>query len=305
MRVIDTLTQGFNLTVGALAALAIAAALDLLYWLGPRLVLGDAWRDLALSQLQALPVDQTSLGPLQDVIDSAGRLNLLQVLSGALGFGGLWPLAVPSLLAGAPEVEPIGPAWPLSSPLLILLVFLALTLVGIFIGSLYLTLVARAVRRERVSGSYIMSRVLVTTGWIMLLDILLFVVVFLVSIPLTLALLVANLVHPTLAALVGLFAVTLGVWLWLHGVFTLPAIVLDGLDPVRGFWRSFQLVQRNLWATLGLLGLSLILSVGLGELWRLIGELDFAVPVAILGNAFVGTALTAAMMVFYLDRQKR
>jgi hypothetical protein len=304
LRIIDALTLGFNLAVGSLAALGVAFALDLLYWVGPRLVLGDAWRSLATSQLQSLPVDAGALGPLTDNIAAASQLNLLQILSGALGVGGTWPLALPSLLAGAPDLPTLGPTLALPSVWAALLIMPLLFVLGCLLGGLYLTLVAARARQDRVLNSALARWALATSGRLALLNALILVLVLSLSVPVAVGLLLANMIHPTLGVMAGALLLVVAVWVWLHGLFTVPALVLDRVNPVLAYWRSLQLVRRNFWSAIGLFGLTFILNLGLGELWRWLGETPYAVPLGMLGNAFVGTALTAALLAFYLDRRK-
>ena len=99
------------------------------------------------------------------------------------------------------------------------------------------------------------------------------------------------------------FVIVLFFLFWAYGWFTVSALILDEVNPLQAYWRSWQVVRRHLWAAAGLILLCFLLSLGFGELWRWISEEAWAVPVAILGQAFLGTALTASLMVFYETRK--
>lgn len=233
----------------------------------------------------------------------AASVNLLQSLSGALGLGGAWPLAIPSLMASDPTLPALGAVWQAPSLGWALLILPVLLMVGCLIGSVYLTLIAAHVRGEHPPLPRLIRWMLDTWARVLTLNVLLLVLIFIASLPLTIALVVANLIHPTLGT-VALAVVTVLVLLfWAHGLFTLPALVLDRVNPIRAYWRSLVLVRYNFWSALGLMGLAFVLSAGLGELWRWLGEMPLALPIGMLGNAFVGTALTAAILAFYLDRR--
>ena len=289
--------------MGSLAALALAAALDLLYWLGPRVVLGRAWLDLMTPQLEGLPVDPAMLDGLRENVQTVATLNLLQSLSGALGMGGMWPLSVPSLLASDPALLGLGPTWEVPSLGLAFALFPLFLTLGCLLGSVYLTLVAARVQGTRRPWSEWARWTLATWGRVLALNLLVLLVVVVGSVPLTFIVIIANLIHPVLGSFVVVLASLVLVLVWVYGLFTLPALVLDRVNPLRAYWRSLRFVQRHFWPALGLMALAFVLNLGLGEVWRWLAESGLGTPVGILGHAFVGTALTAAVLAFYHDRQ--
>ena len=297
------MTLGFNLAVGSLAALAVAAALDLLYWLGPRVTLGQAWLGLMLPQLDSLPLEPGVLDSLRENVQTVANINLLQSLSGALSLGGVWPLSVPSLLASDPTLPGLGPTWELPSLGLALALFPLLLALGCLLGSIYLTLVAARVQGEPMAGANLPRWILGTWGRVFALNLLVLMLIVVGSVPLTLIVIVANLIHPLLGSFVIALATIVLLLVWVYGLFTLPAVVLDRVNPLRAYWRSLRFVRRHFWAALGLMGLAFVLNLGLGEVWRWLAETGLGAPFGLLGNAFVGTALTAAILAFYHDRR--
>jgi hypothetical protein len=78
--------------------------------------------------------------------------------------------------------------------------------------------------------------------------------------------------------------------------------LLKGVNPLRAILLSITLVRRFFPGTLALLALSALIMVGLNVLWQsLVGNLP-GLLLAMVGNAYIGSGLIAARMVFYQDR---
>ncbi len=288
--------------MGSLGALALAVALDLLYWLGPRVVLGQAWVGLMTPQLEGLPLDPATLDGLRENVQTVAGVNVLHALSGALGMGGVWPLSVPSLLASDPILPGLGPVWELPSLGLAFALFPLLLTLGCLLGSVYLVLAAARLQPEPPALPQLARWTLATWGRVLALNLLVLLIVVVGSVPLTVVVIVANLINAALGSFVLVLASVVLLMVWVHGLFTLPALVLDRVNPLRAYWRSLRFVRRHFWPALGLMGLAFVLNLGLGEVWRWLAETGLGTPVGVMGNAFVGTALTLAALVFYRDR---
>ena len=302
-RLIETLALGFNLAVSAPFAVAIAAVLDIVYWLGPRLSLGDTWLSTIRDQLIATPIDQAAAQPLLDNIALLAQANLLTLLSAAASLGGLWPMGLSSLFGSAPGIDSLGDALTIPSAGMALLLVIALLVLGTLAGALYLVFVAARIRRETPRPERIVSWAMGAWGRILLLNAIVLLGLMILSVPFSLLLVVANMISPALGPALVAFAIVIFFLLWAYGWFTVPAIVLDEINPARAYWRSWQVVRRHFWPAAGLILLCLVLSLGFGELWQWLSEEAWAVPIAILGQAFLSTALTASMMVFYDTRK--
>ena len=108
-------------------------------------------------------------------------------------------------------------------------------------------------------------------------------------------------------ALLGPLVFFVGVgllWIAVFIAFVPQAIALAHETPWRAVVSSFVVVRFNFWRTIGLLALTNLLSTGLGLIFvRLLQRGPFLVGVlAIVANAYVGTALTTALFIFYRDR---
>jgi hypothetical protein len=101
----------------------------------------------------------------------------------------------------------------------------------------------------------------------------------------------------------GIFSVVLVLWLALYLSFVPQAIALGGQKPLSALASSFAVVRFGFWPTLALVALTNVISTGLGLIWqRLVGGSPITILVAIVANAYVGTALTVAMFIFFRNR---
>ena len=108
-----------------------------------------------------------------------------------------------------------------------------------------------------------------------------------------------------LFSLMWLTSLGLGLWVALNTFFTVQALVLQDVGLVQAVWRSSSIVRRNLWATLGLIFLSLLIQLGFGQIWQRLNTGSWETLLGIVGNAYIGSGVMAAIMIFYLDRYWR
>jgi hypothetical protein len=80
------------------------------------------------------------------------------------------------------------------------------------------------------------------------------------------------------------------------------AIFVDDARPIAAIGLSLRVLKRSFWSSLGLLVLSATILMGFPVVWRVFMGHPLGMVVAIVGNAYVGTGLAAATMVFYRDR---
>ena len=102
-----------------------------------------------------------------------------------------------------------------------------------------------------------------------------------------------------LAALAG--AITLVVLFYLY--FVTAALIMDNATLPAAMLRSLRLVRENFWATLGLILLTNLITLGIALLLLQMAALaPWAGLVAIALNAYIGTGLSMALLVFYRTR---
>lgn len=311
--IIDTLSVGFGAVSRRLWLLLLPVALDLYFWLGPRLSIQpffDRFADqLATAPTAGLSPDMAEQLPqMLDTIRMLGAsFNLFSLLA-AQGLG------LPSLLADSSLLVVGGQpaAITLTSGLQALLLSLLLAVAGLLVAALWLGLVARAVRPasgQQAGASFTLGqwlrRGLVHGARFLLIGLL----VFALSLAIVPAMTILGLVmmfSPGLGVLlmtllvIGLLWV--GLWLTIHFYFVAEAVVLNNAGPLRALSQSFHVVGRNFWSALAFIVLVFVINAGLGVIWSNLARSTVGLLVAILGNAFIGTSLCAATFVFFADR---
>jgi len=139
-------------------------------------------------------------------------------------------------------------------------------------------------------------------------SVLLMVVVFTLYLPLGLAILV---VTNSGSAAGLLFAITGGMTLWalmwlLTSLFFVSeAMVLDGQPFWASLWDSFHLTRRHALRAFGLVALINLILLGFRAVWGLLGQSSIGAIAAILGNAYLVTAMLLAVYAFYAELRRR
>ncbi|RMF29450.1 MAG: hypothetical protein D6759_13840 [Chloroflexi bacterium] len=304
--IIDSLGIGYSLVVNHLWLLSLPVALDLFLWLGPSLTAPALFRR-ALAPFQ-VPLANPEAGVegaedlLQALDELATRFNLFSLL-------GAPPLGMPGLMAGRPGINLVQQE--IASPSAGAVIGGLLLLVGLFLSTVYLSLLARVVARrgseEAGAGPRrppALSLRRIARAWWRLMGFLLLlgVGIVILSIPLGVLTQLLALFSPGLSSFFFLVGMAVVMWSLFYLFFTVHAILMDGL-PVRwAMMRSVMVVRRDFLPTLGLIAVTLTISVGMEQVWGLARPNSWLEGVAILGNAFIHTGLIAATFVFYRER---
>lgn len=304
MGIIDSLSAGYRLVGRRVLLILIPLLLDLLLWQSPRLGIAPVMerfaafyaQSVAAAQLPAESAEMTQL--TSESLDFVGQsVNLLTgLVSGTL-------LHVPSLAATATlplgeRVVQIGNGWAALG------LWLLFGMTGIWLGVLYLELLARVVPIGATSKSLTLGQVLRNSGRhfgrVLLFVVTMTLVGFALMIPasmvMALALIAAPAAGSLLLALVG--GLTFIVLIYLY--FVSAAIVLDDRSVLQAVGVSIRLVRTNFFSVVGFVLLVFIIGTGIGLLlarvaaWQPLGTLG-----AILLNAYIGTGLAMALLVFY------
>jgi hypothetical protein len=99
--------------------------------------------------------------------------------------------------------------------------------------------------------------------------------------------------------------ISLMTWVSFYGVFVVAALSVNQVSIWRAIWNSFNVVLRNYWSTLGLFILINLIGGGLTLLWQQFSTGSWLTFLGIVGNAYVGTGLVTASLIFYQDRYTR
>jgi hypothetical protein len=302
---IETLSNGYNLVLRRMWLIAIPAVLDIYLWLGPRLSVRPLTRYLLsmwLPQGQIPAEIQPFLESNRQLLENMGReVNLFSLLSSTL-------LGMPSYLSGGLPGGVTGSpvTWGESSSILIILaLILLLVAAGLFLGCLYLGAIAYIIREGTVDLKHLLLRVWRYWALIALFGVLLTGVLLVLGLPIFVIVGLLELVSPALARFTLLAVTGFGLWMLFHLFFVPHAVVVSESNLLRAMWNSLVIVGRNFWSALALIVLIYLINAGFTVVWDKVSVNAPLMAVSIAGNAFVGTGLVTASLIFYRDRLKQ
>lgn len=316
--VVETIAEGFSVVLARPWLLAIPLLSDLILWLGLQVSsrpLADSLGRLMVQQGGAngqLAADEiVKIGERAHVNDLGAFLipSLFAGIARDSLLSALFSVIAPPLARGIERGKMYG-GWGAG------LVgewdpqkwFGVLGLMGIFLSVSTVVLVvfqvplANAVRQEhrgigRLAAAMGMAWTRVV-GLFMLAGIASAVVLA----PLTLGIAVLLLAGIDLTAVLSFFLLIGGGVLAVYTLFVINAIVVSEVGPVTAVRYSFAIVRRNFGETLRFGGTSLLIATGSLQIWKHLIENPPGIALSLLGNAFIGTGLALASMLFYYDR---
>lgn len=305
MGVIDCLSAGFRYLGWRLELILIPIVLDLLLWLGPRFSVASLFNSFAVAYGElaggsgappgiAEMVDQLSAS-IREVGEGSNLLNGL--VSSALLHVPSLPLAPGATPGAVIEIAGAGEA---------LIWWLLFGLLGLLIGVFYLVLLARRLPIGSLAGAQpgpvavaVLRHWLQVCGFVVLVTIGLALIYVPISLMVGMMMLFSPAVGSAVAALAG--AVTLVVFFYLY--FVTAALVMDNEPLLAAISRSVRLVRENFWPTLGFILLSNLITLGIALLLVQLANMALWAGVAAIAlNAYVGTGLSLALLVFYRSR---
>ncbi len=297
--ILAALSTGFDTVTRQLWLLVLPLGVDLFLWLGPRLKAAGLWSLVSFDIPSGLDA-QTRLfaQELQTTIRQTFETTNWFVWLRPMLFG------VPGLMGGAGQ-PPAGipPAeWQLSDNVSFFVALAVLAVLGVGLGGLYWSLIARQARDGRVDWGAALGRMAVVWPRLIGLALLITGIAFLIWAPLVMLGLILGGALGLLGALAVMSALSLLAWLLFYVTFSIHGIVLYNqrvLDAVRA---SVRLGRTYFWSTFGLLAALVAIEWGMGLIWSLAPADSWLWAVSIAGNAFVVTGLSMATMVFYMDR---
>ncbi len=298
--VIDALSGGFERVARRPWLLLIPVALDLFLWLGPPLSAQPVFTHLAsligTFSVQGAPPDTLqNLDTLKTAVQTVGdQFNVFSIVA-------LFAIGMPTLMGiDAPSA---GLNWTVSFSIRDGIAFLGsialFALVGLFLATVYLQIVAGSVKPDghRFGPQVVKSY----------LNVLALLILGIVG---AMALMIPFAIGATLVSFVsqglGSFFVVAGsfvlLWAALYRAFALPAIFVSGASVFEAIVNSITVFRYNFWSALGLVFLIYLLQMGFSVIWQQFLDTTWGVLIDVLANAFLGTALVAAEMLFYDDR---
>jgi len=304
--VIDCLSAGFRFLGWRLELILVPVLLDLLLWLAPQFSVATMTSNLAnwyrqMSDVEGMPPDAALLS--QQVADSVQVLgenfNLLSSLVSTT------LLHVPSLLIGGGQPSSLTTV-EITTPGEALVFWFVFSLVGLLIGVIYLGQAARRLPIGGLSGLPVRMFVgNVLRQWLQVIAFVLLVLLLLlmIYIPLSIASSLLLLISPAVGSFLAVASGGLSLIIFFYLYFGTAGIVMDNLSALAAIKRSVQIVRTHFFATLGFVLLSTLIGLGISLLLLQLANIAlWTVVPAILLNAYVGTGLAMAMLIFYRTR---
>ncbi|MBM3137182.1 MAG: hypothetical protein FJZ98_03220 [Chloroflexi bacterium] len=213
-----------------------------------------------------------------------------------------YPVGIPSLLVSQEYVVN-----PLGNPLILemastrgtILVLLLTILIGIVLGSLYFSLVARSTDKRL--SALDLPVFLRLTGQSTFMTLLFILLLTILGLPAMCFVSSIMLFLPSLGALPFMLFGLLLVWVLLPLVFTPHGIFLGEMGTPRSIVSSIKFVRASMGGTGIFFILIILIGYGLDMLWSTPGTGSWMMLVGILGHGFISSGLLAASFVFYRD----
>jgi len=303
--IIAALRGGFDAIANRVYIILIPVLLDIWLWFGPHIqiksMVTEVW-DAMLSTPGFDPAQSGGLLPsdpqaMQSVIE---RVNLMTTLRS-------YPIGIPSLNSGSLPLEtPLGSPLFLdvTSPVLVIGLWLFLSLLGLLAGTLYFILIAQAALSGQVDVKRAVSDWPRQAPQVVVLALVVVVILVVLLVPSTciLSFITMGGIPVNQIALV----ILMGMLIWVlfpltftpHGVFALRINLLAALQ------RSVVMTRMTLPTTSLFLLVILVASQGLDVLWRVPAENSWLMLVGLAGHAFAASALLAATFVYFRDADK-
>lgn len=311
--IIDSLSAGYRLLIQRLELLLLPLLLDAFLWFAPRLSIGPLLTGFASFYREIF--DQVGdaaamAGPgfaelpaeVTRVMEAAGEsFNLYDLLVNSSLYH------VPSLLVSLPALKAGQTSREIASAFSAGGSALLLGLMGLLLGVLYMNLLARAVplgdgEKEPPTPRFLSA---LLRHWLRSIGFLLaiFLLLLMIYIPTAVAITVLMLISPALGAGAMMLMGGLVTVIFFYLYFVTVGLVLDNLPVRTAVMRSIVLVRHNFWTTLGFFLLTNLISVGFTLLLREVVAVGMAgIVLGVLANAFIGTGLTMALLIFYRTR---
>jgi hypothetical protein len=298
-RLIPSLVAGFNLVASNIYLILLPIIVDLFLWMGPHYRLKTLLSPWVNSTFELLSSNSTpdmnrlteSLAEIWQIL--LDRFNLASSLV-------TFPVGVPSIVISlSPLSTPIGiaPVIEVGSLSHSILLWVVFSVLGLAFGALYFASIARSAAGGSIQFNL---RDLAWQTWqTTLLTVVLFVVAFLMLIPLSIVVSVFALINPLLAQIVLLILSFLGMWLIIPMVFCPHGIFMYRMGILASLMASVRLVRLALPTTGIFLLAVVVINQGMNVIWRIPPETSWMTLIGIFGNAFITTGLLSASFVFY------
>jgi hypothetical protein len=298
-RIIPTITAGFNTITNNIQLIILPIFIDLLLWFGPRISLKQLFDNYYTSLIEQISAFESNESI--EILKTGQEIwNGLIENFNALSIIRSYPIGVSSLFSSAQPIEnPIGNALLFEVPSFgtFFLIFLALSIIGLLLGSIYFSEMARVSQTE--VSPFSLKRVLKQYFQIILLTIILFICAMVISFPSSIMLSIVTLIAPAIAQFSLFVMVLILFWLLLPLVFSAHGIFINDLRAASSILTSLKVVRFSL-PNAGLFLLTaLLINYGMNIIWRIPPGNSWMAFIGICGHAFISTALITSSFIFY------
>ncbi len=299
--IINSIRAGFDTIASHITAILMPLALNLFFWLGPRLrvddffykIFDDTMKADLISRLQSQGISALEIqNQLQEIDAYISSINLFWMLR-------TLPIGISSL----PLSRELSPT-PLGEPLVwqangwvIFLAFFALNFIGWVGGAIYFRTVSK-IAAPNEQGAVSWFKAILQTVLISIFCTMLFLTLSPVFFGVLVVLAAQNVIVASLTLLLLSFV---SMWLIVpifflpHGVFVKNQNAFQALGGSIFFTR-YTLPNSSLFVLT-----VFMLAYGLNLLWSVPSETSWLTLLAIFGHSFVTTALLAASFIYYRD----
>jgi hypothetical protein len=302
--VIDALSSGFEFIARRPWAVVVPIAFNLFLWLGPPINAKPLF-DQAIALLNTSAAATTHMTPetQQGFEATKSALQSLGENFNALTLIALFAIGVPALLGlePLPTSAPRPPLWVIGDIGTLFAATAAFALVGILVASIYLEIIARGIRGDA-SAQTFAPRVFRSYLNVALLFVITFLGAAMLLSPFIIGATLVSLINPALASFVLVIGLMLLLWVALYLAFALPAVFVSGANALQAIWTSATIFRYNFNSAMGLIFLIYLIQAGFALLWQQLVGSAWSAMAAVIANAFLGTGLIAAAMLFYNDR---
>ncbi len=298
-RLIPALLEGFNTVTNHIGLILFPLGLDLLIWFGPQLKLEKLLKPIYTNAIQTLiaynnaemqQLLETSRAEMEIILN---RINLTNSLS-------TFPFGVPSLLSGQGVTEtPLG--FPVSYEIpsigLILLITAFFIVIGLFLGSLYLTAIAHSTnnKKERINLQKLIKKVVKGVG----LSLLLVIILIMLILPILFVVSLFSLFSPVISQILLIISTFILIWLLIPLIFSPHGVFAEDMGIIQSILYSIKVVRSYLPGTGMFLLAAILIGQGLDILWMAAPSNSWLTLIGITGHAFIYTALIAASFIYY------
>lgn len=305
LSLIAVLRAGFDAITNHLILVIFPIALDLLLWMGPRLRLTQLINSMVnqlieVYQVQGLGMDEMLATGKQLWVQLAEQFNLLGALR-------TYPVGIPSLMVGELPVAALSgapPSWEIRSLEGVGLAWLAITLVGLGLGTMYFEVVSQAAVLGHIDWGNAIRHWPRAVLQVIFLALFWAVLILAVSIPASFLVSLVALGGLVAGQCILLLYAGFVFWLILPLAFSPQGIFVHQYRMFDSVKASFRLIRKTLPTSVLFILAAFLLSKGLDLLWMTPGESSWLMLVGIAGHAFITTGLLSASFVYYRDAER-